>query len=699
VIPSPQQILDALDPEQRAVAEASTGPVCVLAGAGTGKTRAITHRIAHGVVTGAFPAQHLLAVTFTTRAAGELRTRLRALGAGGVQARTFHSAALRQLQFFWPTAIGGELPRVEASKAPLVAAAAVRNGVRPGPAEVRDLAAEVEWAKVSQIAPADYVAAAAKVGRTPPANLDPAGFAELYANYEDVKAGRGVIDMEDILLLTVGVLAENSDVAERVRRQYRHFVVDEYQDVSPLQQRLLELWLGGRDELCVVGDPSQTIYSFAGASAEFLLGFPRRHPGTELVRLVRNYRSTPQIVRVANAVLGPGAEAVALRAVGGDGPAPSLTEHSDEPAEAEAVAARIAAVMAEGVNAAQIAVLFRTNSQSVAYEQALSDRGIAFALRGGEKFFHRPEVKAAIVRLRGAARSRAIGTDSTEEPDGVVDAVRALLADAGLVAGSASGAGAVGERAESLAALLRIAEEMVELDPSADLAALVAELDSRAADSQAPTLECVTLASLHSAKGLEWDVVFIVGLVEGMVPISYAVSEAAVAEERRLLHVGATRARQRLELSWALARSPGGRSSRQRSRFLADLVPVRAAAPTPPRRAAKSTGRAAATCRACGKALTDARRRKLGRCADCPVAVDEELLDRLRTWRLETSRAAKLPAFCVFTDATLLAIAEARPQADNELTRIPGVGRAKLDRYGADVLAICAGREPGRSAD
>jgi DNA helicase-2/ATP-dependent DNA helicase PcrA len=711
VTPSPEQILAALDPEQRAVAEALRGPVCVLAGAGTGKTRAITHRIAHGVVTGAFPAQHLLAVTFTTRAAGELRTRLRALGAGGVQARTFHSAALRQLQFFWPTAIGGALPRVEASKAPLVAAAAGRAGVRPGPAEVRDLAAEIEWAKVSQVGAADYVAAAAKAGRTAVAGLDPTAIAEIYASYEEVKARRGVIDMEDILLLTVGILSENPDVAERVRRQYRHFVVDEYQDVSPLQQRLLELWLSGRDELCVVGDPNQTIYSFAGASAEFLLGFPKRHPGAAVVRLVRNYRSTPQIVRLANAllglgahgvrlhsdaVLGPGADAVQLRSQATDGAEPALTEYLDEPAEAEAVSARITTLLGQGFEAARIAVLFRTNSQSVAYEQALSERGIGFAVRGGAKFFERPEVKAAMLRLRGAARARSVDADADADDSGGNDLVgeaRALLSDAGLVAGRAAGAGAVGERAESLAALLRIAEELAAAEPTADLTRFVAELDARVADAQVPVLDCVTLASLHSAKGLEWDAVFIVGLVEGMMPISYAVGDTAIAEERRLLYVGTTRARRHLELSWALARSPGGRGSRTPSRFLADLVPARSAAP-PARRTARPRDRDVAVCRACGKPLTEAKQRKLGRCAQCPAQVDEALLERLRAWRLQSARAAALPAFCVFTDATLLAIAQARPDVATELARIPGVGKAKLERYGPDVLAICAGQEP-----
>ncbi|WP_344606909.1 ATP-dependent DNA helicase UvrD2 [Sporichthya brevicatena] len=700
---SDRQILDALDPEQREVAEALEGPVCVLAGAGTGKTRAITHRIAHGVRTGVYPPQCVLAVTFTTRAAGEMRTRLRALGAAGVQARTFHSAALRQLQYFWPTVVGGELPSIEAKKAPLVAAAASRVGVRPGQAEVRDLAAEIEWAKVSQIAPAAYARAAAAAGRTPPAGLDPAGMAELYGAYEDTKRSRGIIDMEDILLLTVGVLADSAEAAEQVRRQYRHFVVDEYQDVSPLQQRLLDLWLGDRHEVCVVGDPAQTIYSFAGATPDHLLGFSRQHPGAKVIRLTRNYRSTPEVIALANRVLvgatpADGPRTGNLRAQRPAGIAPSLQEYPDEEAEAAAVADRIATLREEGVPASQIAVLFRTNGQSLAYEQALADRGVPYLLRGGEKFFERPEVREARVRLRGAARSIEVGTDTDLEGGrGLVDTVRDVLASAGLSTTSDGARGAAAERAESLAALVRIAEELAVADPSATLATLVTELDTRAADAHVPVVEGVTLASLHAAKGLEWDVVFLVGLVEGMLPITYADTEEAVAEERRLFYVGLTRARDRLFLSWATARTPGGRGNRRPSRFLDGLVAVEAG-PRRPARPKRERGKAITSCRVCGKTLVDAVARKLGRCTDCPSDYDEALLERLKEWRLARAREQSLPAYCVFTDATLQAIAEAEPADLRALGRIAGIGASKLERYGGDVLALCAGEPVGASS-
>ncbi|MGH3328315.1 MAG: ATP-dependent helicase, partial [Streptomycetales bacterium] len=553
----PETVLERLDPEQRAVATTLHGPVCVLAGAGTGKTRAITHRIAYGTLTGVLSAPTVLAVTFTTRAAGELRGRLRQLGAGPVQVRTFHAAALRQLQYFWPRVVGGHPPGIADRKVPLVAEAAGRCRLRAERTEIRDLAAEIEWAKVTQTAPDDYPAAVAKTQRRPP--RDPVEIARAYTAYEQVKRERGVIDFEDVLLLTVGMLEDRADVAEAVRGQYRHFVVDEYQDVSPLQQRLLDLWLGERDDVCVVGDASQTIYSFAGATPDFLLGFPQRHPAAALIRLVRDYRSSPQVVRLANAVLGRAGEAARHRlelvAQRRGGPEPTFTEHPDEPAEAAAVARRIGALIEGGVRASEIAVLFRTNAQSQTYEQALSDAAIPYMLRGAERFFERPEVRQAVLLLRGAGRSAPGGDDLAAD-------TRDVLSAGGWAAEPPAGSGAARERWESLASLARLADEFAGSRPGAGLPDLVAELDGRAAAQHAPTVEGVTLASLHAAKGLEWDVVFLTGLAEGTVPIAYAETADEIEEERRLLYVGVTRAREHLALSWALARTPGARASR-----------------------------------------------------------------------------------------------------------------------------------------
>lgn len=714
---SADAVLDGLDPEQREVATALHGPVCVLAGAGTGKTRAITHRIAYGVRAGILQPSTVLAVTFTNRAAGEMRGRLRQLGAVGVQARTFHSAALRQLQYFWPKAIGGAMPRLVDRKVQLVADAAAACRIRLDRGELRDVIGEIEWCKVTQTVPADYAPAAAKLGRDAP--RDPAEIAQLYSAYEDLKRERGVIDFEDVLLLTVAVLQDRRDVAEQVRSQYQHFVVDEYQDVSPLQQRLLELWLGERESLCVVGDASQTIYSFTGATPDHLLDFRIRHPGATVVKLVRDYRSTPQVVHLANGLLSQARgraadhrlELISQRA---SGPEPGYTEYPDEPAEAEGAARRIRELIDSGVPASEIAVLFRTNSQSETYEQALADAGVSYQLRGAERFFDRPEVRKAGVALRGAARFG--GNDSLlDQTVDLPSQVRAVLSGEGWTPKPPAGSGAARERWESLAALVNLAQDFAAAKPDATLGDLVAELDERAGAQHAPTVQGVTLASLHAAKGLEWDVVFLVGVAEGMMPITYARTDEQIEEERRLLYVGVTRARERLHVSWALSRSPGGRANRRPSRFLDGLRPGstggagRSAAGGPggvergftsrPEVAPRRTRRTPARCRVCGRTLTDAGELKLMRCEDCPSDMDEGLYERLRDWRAVQARRSGQPAFCVFTDKTLMAIAEAVPEDDGELARIPGVGVRKLHRYGTEVLAICAGQEVEESEE
>lgn len=704
-------VLDGLDPEQREVALALTGPVCVLAGAGTGKTRAITHRIAYGVRSGRLQPASVLAVTFTNRAAGEMRGRLRQLGAGGVQARTFHSAALRQLQFFWPKAVGGDLPRLLERKIQLVADAAARCRVRLDRNELRDVTGEIEWAKVTQTVPADYPAIVAKAHRDAP--RDPSEISQIYAMYEQLKRDRSVIDFEDVLLLTVGILQDRHDIADQIRSQYQHFVVDEYQDVSPLQQRLLDLWLGDRDNLCVVGDASQTIYSFTGATPDHLLNFRTRHPGATVVKLVRDYRSTPQVVHLANGLLsqarGRAAEhRLELISQRDPGPDPVYTEYADEPTEAEGTARRIRDLIAAGVPAGEIAVLYRINAQSEVYEQALADAGVPYQLRGAERFFERQEVREAGIALRGAAR--AGGNDSLlDDAEDLPAQVRAVLSTKGWTSQPPSGSGAVRDRWESLAALVRLAEDFARARSGATLSDLVAELDDRAAAQHAPTVQGVTLASLHSAKGLEWDAVFLVGLTEGMMPITYAKTDEQIEEERRLLYVGVTRARLHLTLSWALSRSPGGRASRRPSRFLKGLRPGSGSLGTVASGGSGSFERGAAAgrrkprgpvlCRVCGATLTEAGAMKLMRCEDCPSDMDEALYERLRDWRADQARELGQPAYCVFTDKTLMAIAERVPATGGELSSISGVGARKLDRFGADVLAICAGGDGGTGLD
>ncbi|MCW2600528.1 MAG: ATP-dependent helicase [Frankiales bacterium] len=675
---TPEAMLAALDPEQREAAAAVTGPVCVLAGAGTGKTRTITHRAAFAVRSGAVPPTALLAVTFTARAAGEMRTRLRQLGAEGVQARTFHAAAMRQLAYFWPKAVGGAPPALLTNKFQLVANAAARARLRPGTSEIRDLLSEIEWATCTLTGPEAYVAAAA--GRTPP--FPAADVAAVYAAYRDLKTAQGVADFDDMLMYTAGILEEHAEVAEEFRARYRSFVVDEYQDVTPLQQRLLDAWLGGRDDLCVVGDVQQTIYSFTGATPSFLLGFRTRYPTATVVRLVRDYRSTPQVVDLANGVLASVPDKLELRAQRPAGPAPSFQEHDDEAAEAVAVARRCKELVAAGVPAGEIAILYRINAQSAAYEAALSNADVPYVIRGGERFFDRPEVREALLLLRGQARA------VDDLPASLPDAVASVLAVRGWTPAAPSSSGAVRERWESLSALHRLA---VDHAGEMDLPAFVAELEERAVAQHAPSVDGVTLASLHAAKGLEWDAVFLVGLVDGTLPLIHADTPEQVEEERRLLYVGITRAREHLSLSWALARSPGGRASRRPSRFLDGLlrgVVSKAAAPRPAR---TSRGSVPVICRICGAVLNAAVDKKLGRCATCPSDRDEALYDALRSWRAERAKLLGQPAYCVFTDATLAAIAEQKPASVAALVQIPGIGQAKLDKFGEDVLTLVSG--------
>ena len=685
-------VLAALDPEQREVAEALTGPVCVIAGAGTGKTRAITHRIAHGVHSGGYDARRVLAVTFTTRAAGELRGRLRGLGVDGVQARTFHSAALRQARYFWPQVTGSELPEISSSKLPLVGSAASRCRVGTDRATLRDLASEIEWAKVSNVLAESYVGAAAAAGREV-AGVDPETVARVYAAYEDLKTDRGLFDMEDILLGAVGLLSGHPGVADAVRSQYHHFVVDEYQDVSPVQQRLLDLWLGERDDVCVVGDPAQTIYSFAGARPDYLVGFPQRHPTATVLRLFRDYRSTPQVVGVANSVLKPGKDVsrgVLLEAQRPSGPEPRYAEHPDEVAEAAWVASEIAALAKAGTPLREVAVLFRVNAQSEAYEQALAEAGVAYVVRGAERFFDRAEVRQAAMMLRAAVRSDEAGT--ADAPDAAA-ATAAILASIGWSTTPPSGGGAARERWESLGALVGLAEDLVAVRPDAGLTDVVAEIEARAAAQHAPVADGVTLASLHAAKGLEWDAVFVVGCHEGTLPLTYAETPAQIEEERRLLYVGVTRAREHLSISWSQARQPGGRASRRPSRFLDGVRPGGTArVDQTARGVGAGRGRRSkgpVRCRVCGSPLADAVDRKLGRCADCPSSVDDALFEQLRAWRLERAQEQKVPAYVVFTDATLTVIAETKPLDESALSALPGVGRTKLERYGDDVLELC----------
>ena len=580
-------LLAALDPEQREVALATRGPVCVLAGAGTGKTRAVSYRIAYAVQGGVVNPAHVLALTFTVRAAGELRGRLRALGGGAEAARasTFHAAALRQLTYFWPRLIGGRPPKLVESKLPLLREAATGLGVRLDGAVLADAVTEIEWAKVCQTHPDSYVHAATTAGRNPAAGVDVVG--RLYQAYEQLRRDRQLIDFESVLELTAAILFSEPAAAREVHAAFRYFTVDEFQDVNPLQKLLLDAWLGGRDELCVVGDPQQTIYSFTGATASYLRSFARDYPAATVVRLVRDYRSTPQVVAIANRLAAAGSASTAGGAGGaGDvalvaqrppGPEPSVSRYPDDEAEAAGVAAEAGLLIAQGMPPQEIAILVRMNAQLERFEHALAAGKVAYVVRGAERFYERPEVRKALVLLRGAARAEGADTDAEAlDGGGLSAAVRHVLASAGLTAEPPAARGAARDKWESLAALAGLADDLTAARPEASLADFAAELAQRADTGHAPVASAVTLATMHAAKGLEWDAVLLPGLVEGIMPIVHARTAEAIEEERRLLYVAVTRARVHLALSWAAARTPGAGTaatgaSRQRSRFLAAM--------------------------------------------------------------------------------------------------------------------------------
>jgi DNA helicase-2/ATP-dependent DNA helicase PcrA len=573
---SAQELLDGLDAAQRVAAEALLGPVCVLAGAGTGKTRAITHRIAYGVATGVYAPSRVMGLTFTSRAASELRTRLRVLGASGVAARTFHAAALSQLNYFWPIVVGGGLPRVLDGKARLLAQAAERIRLRVDTATLRDVAADIEWRKVSELGIDDYARMLAggseeSSRRAAPGSLRPEQAVDLQRAYEALKDERRQLDFEDVLLACAGMIETEPSVAMHVREQYRFFVVDEYQDVSPLQHRLLELWLGDRTDLCVVGDASQTIYSFAGASSSFLLEFARRYPDATQVRLEQNYRSAAPIVETANRLMRgrPGAltlhaTAPATTTPAATGPAarreteddPTVTGYATDAEEAAAVAADLKARIEQGARPHDLAVLYRVNAQAAPLEAALNDAGVAYQMRGGKRFFDLPEVRQAVMTLRAASLT------VSDEP--LFQSVSDVLRSLGWTLEAPQAAGSVRDRWESLNAIMGLVDDA----PSGTtFREFTDDLLVRQAAQHEPTIAAVTLCTLHAAKGLEWDDVHIVGLGDGLMPIGYARTPEAVEEERRLLYVGITRARRRLALSWA----ENAAGPREPSRFLAEL--------------------------------------------------------------------------------------------------------------------------------
>ena len=558
------QILDSLDEQQRAAAECISGPVVIYAGAGTGKTRTITHRIANAVSSGAHDPSQSLAVTFTTRAAGELRSRLGTLGIPGVQVRTFHSAALRQLRFFYPKYFNAGLPQLVPSKIRFLSDAVGVARVKSSKETLRDIAAEIEWAKVNILSPEAYRTQAIAMRRVISSEIAVEDIAKVYEIYLARMDEANAMDFEDVLLNMTALMENFPEVAAAVHKQYRHFTVDEFQDVSPVQFELLGQWLGDRDDVCVVGDPAQTIYSFSGATSSYLTNFKNHFPRTLEFQLTHSYRSTEQVISLANQILARDASSpVRLATTKGQGPKVTSTTFADDEAEAQGVAAQIRELLNTGIAAREIAVLYRINSQSEILEAELGSLGIPVTLRGAERFFERPEVKLALLHLRAGMVGLATPT--------LLETVRDLLAVIGWKPTTPSAGRAEQEKWESLNTIVELAQDAQARDAKSTLADFVLLLDKRNEQEFVPSANAVTLASIHAAKGLEWDAVFVVGLSEGLLPISHAQSPAEFAEERRLLYVAVTRARTYLRLSWAKSRHPGTKGNRVESTLLRDL--------------------------------------------------------------------------------------------------------------------------------
>ncbi len=531
-----KQILTELDAEQLAVVTAIRGPVCVIAGAGTGKTRVITNRIAYAINSGVTDPTKVLALTFTARAAGEMRARLRALGVPNVSARTFHSAAIKQLLYFWPYAFGGQFPTLLTTKSGFVSQAIERAEVAvPAQAAVlREIAGEIEWAKVLEISPENYHEKAiesnrlVKLPNNKSASENLGMISQVYEAYESLKRQERTLDFEDVLLLTVGMLEEDRGVRERIRDQYRYFTVDEYQDVSPLQQRLLNLWLGNREEICVVGDAAQTIYSFAGATSNFLLNFKNRFPNAQVFRLSTGYRSTPEIINTANQILRVanlvGDHGVELQSVNTHGDKPLVNGFSSAADEIAYVATEVKKQIDSGIDSSDIAILARTNAQLDQVKSALNNLRVASQIRSGERFFERVDVRDAMRLIRGASVLPSEGGDwftdlvSVLQPFGDADYVTAFL---------------------------RLARSIKD-NGGENMRAFLREIEDRAEQNNPPILPGVTLSTLHGAKGLEWDHLYLIGISEGVLPMGNDLNE-----ERRLFYVGVTRAKQRIHITYA----------------------------------------------------------------------------------------------------------------------------------------------------
>ncbi|HWE66513.1 MAG TPA: ATP-dependent helicase [Acidimicrobiales bacterium] len=694
-------VLAGLDDEQRAAVLAPPGPLAIIAGAGTGKTRTITHRLAYRCLEGGLDPRSVLAVTHSTKAAGELRDRTHRLGVGQVEARTFHSAALRMLSQHWPaTGRDGSLLLLD-SKYPLVRNAAERLFGEAGTDAVFDLASEIGWAKSRLVTPEQYPAAVLETERVVP--REATEIAQVFAGYEAEKERVGRIDFEDLLTITAGLIHHDAAVAAQLRASFTCFVVDEYQDTDPAQQQLLDALLGDGTDICVVGDPNQSIYQFKGAEPSILGEFTTRHRGARVIHLVRDYRSTPEVVALANRLVAA-RPADALVGQQPSGPGPRIGAAQNEAGEERQVMRQIAALLAAGTPLREIAVLYRFNSQSARFEAALTGAGIAYNVADNERFFERPEIRQPLLTFGRAARAQP------EAPG--LELLGRVLAEAGFdQAAPPSGAGAARSRWEAVAALLEMLGQLPGADQLA-AAPLLAEVNRRASESHTPTQGGVTLSTLHKAKGLEFDAVFCVALIEGSLPSAYAKSPEQLAEERRLFYVGITRARTHLFISWAKERpGPRGQTWTGRpSRFLDDVQPPARATSewVKERRAAgrrskatsgakaasgansgSSAGSSSAGCAGCGNDLKGMPARRLGRCSiDCLIGPEATLAGALAEWRRATAPGLGLDEAELASDRALFSIISAPPGTHFELESVAGLHKPDLPTFGPGLVDV-----------
>jgi DNA helicase-2/ATP-dependent DNA helicase PcrA len=661
-------LLEGLTEAQAAAVTSEGAPLVILAGAGSGKTRVLTRRIAWRSATGSADPRHVLALTFTRKAAGELRHRLAQLGVrDAVAAGTFHAVAYAQLRQRWADD-GEAAPALLERKVGFVGRLL---GPRSSDAAVQvvDLVAEIEWAKARMVGPEQYEAASLNAGRTPP--VPPAAMASLYERYEVEKRRRGVVDFDDLLLRCVAALRDDTAFAAAQRWRFRHLFVDEYQDVNPVQAALLAGWRGEGTDLCVVGDPNQAIYSWNGADPAYLSDFTAREPAATIVRLDDNFRSSPQVIATASAVLAAGGVRSELRAHRADGPVPTVRAFATDRDEARGVARAVRGKHRPGTSWSRIAVLARTNAQMALLEEAFREAGIPFRVRGGGAFLQLPEVRAALDALR-----RASGPLATRMVDLEI-AARATDEDT---------AGPTEERRAVLAELVRLAREHLAIDANATVEHFLTWLSTALGNDVGDTRsDAVDLATFHAAKGLEWPVVFLVGLEHGLVPIGHARTDGGIDEERRLLYVAVTRAEDELHCSWARERSFGVRAiPRKPSPWLDDISAARAAL-------AGGTGvdlreRIAEERRRLRSVQTETSRPNV----TVGVNADPAVLNALKEWRSSTARAAGVPAFVLFHDTTLAAVAEACPGDRDALLGLPGIGPVKAERYGDDLLRVVA---------